>query len=306
MKIDYIEHKEINFRKWDECIRNSIQGNLYANSWYLDIISENWDALVLNDYEAVMPLTQQKKYGIQYLIQPFFAQQLGVYSSRNLNPELVTAFLNAIPSKFKYININLNKFNSVTDIKFDVKRNHNFELDLIYPYEQIAKKYSENTRRNISKAKKEGLQMHSNTCSVKELMHLIKNNVAGKVENLPSQKYNDIQKIISLSIQQSSGEIISVYNANNSILAAVFFIYSHNKAIYLFAASNEEGKEKRAMFFLVDEFIKKYAERNITLDFEGSNIEGLARFYRSFGANDCEYLTVKKNNLPFPLKLLKK
>ena len=306
MKIDYIKHNRINFRKWDDCIRHSVHGNFYVNSWYLDIISENWDALVLNDYEAVMPLTHQKKYGIQYLIQPFFAQQLGVFSSKPMTPGMVVEFINSIPSKYKYININLNKFNTFSNSEFEIKRNHNFELDLIFSYEQIAQKYSENTKRNISKAKNSGLKVHSNVCSVKDLIYLIKNNVAGKVENLPESKYDNIQKIVSFSLQHSLGEILSVYSAENTLLAAVFFIFSHKKAIYLFAASNEEGKEKRAMFILIDEFIKKYSEKNLTLDFEGSNIEGLARFYKSFGAVDCEYVTIKKNRLPFPLKLLKK
>ena len=31
---------------------------------YLDIICENWDALILNDYEAVMPLPSYKKVWI--------------------------------------------------------------------------------------------------------------------------------------------------------------------------------------------------------------------------------------------------
>ena len=31
-----------------------------------------WDALVLDDYAAVMPLTWRRKYGTRYLYQPAF------------------------------------------------------------------------------------------------------------------------------------------------------------------------------------------------------------------------------------------
>lgn len=41
-------------------------------------MAKNWDALVLNDYEAVMPLTWNKKYGICYLYQPPFTACLGI------------------------------------------------------------------------------------------------------------------------------------------------------------------------------------------------------------------------------------
>ncbi len=306
MNIQYLPHKKINFKKWDDCIRNSINGNLYAFSWYLDIVSEKWDALILNDYETVMPLTHQKKLGISYLSQPFFSQQLGVFSSHSITSEIVSAFILAIPSKFKYININLNKYNSIPGIEPEQKKNHNFELDLILDHEQICRKYSENTRRNISKANQYKLKVLSNSCPVDELIKLIKNNIGVKVENLPLKKYSTIQKIVSTSLQNQWGEILSVYNAENHLLAAVFFLFSHKKAYYLFAASTEEGKEKRAMFLLIDEFIRKYSEKNMTLDFEGSNIEGLARFYQGFGATDCQYTTIKQNRLPFPLRLLKK
>jgi hypothetical protein len=62
-------------------IARSFNGIVYAYSWYLDIVSPGWDALVKDDYKSVMPLTWRKKYGIKYLYQPFFTQQLGVFSS---------------------------------------------------------------------------------------------------------------------------------------------------------------------------------------------------------------------------------
>jgi len=306
LKIEYIKHNKINFNKWDDCIRNSVNGNLYAFSWYLDIVSKNWDALIMNDYETVMPLTHSKKYGIKFLIQPFFTQQLGVFSVHCTTPEIVTAFINSIPNSFKYILINLNKYNQLSPLPANNKINHNFELDLIFSHDQLIHKYSENTRRNIAKTKENGLTVTSNACSVNDLVNLIKKNVGVKVENLPQNKYDDIRKIISFALQEHFGEIISVYSKENELLASVFFIFSHKKAVYLFAASTEEGKKKRAMFLLIDEFIKKYSEKNLILDFEGSNIEGLARFYQGFGATDCEYITIKKNRLPFPLKYLKK
>lgn len=306
MNIQYLPHKKINFRKWDDCIRNSINGNLYAFSWYLNIVSEGWDALILGDYETVMPITHQKKLGVSYILQPFFSQQLGVFSTQRITSEIVSEFIITIPSKFRYIQINLNKYNTISDLDFEQKKNHNFELDLILPYEQIIRKYSENTRRNISKAQQQKLKVLSNSCPVDEFIKLIKNNVGIKVENIPPEKYSNIQRIVSLSLQNQWGEMLSVNNNKNNLLAAVFFLFSHKKAYYLYAASTEEGKEKRAMFLLIDEFIRKYSEKNLILDFEGSNMKGLARFYQGFGSIDCEYITIKQNRLPFPLRLFKK
>jgi hypothetical protein len=239
-------------------------------------------------------------------MQPLFTQQLGVFSLRSFSSEIVSGFIASIPAKYKYIQINLNKYNFLSDKETEQKKNHNYELDLILPHEQTVKKYSENTRRNISKAIQNNLVARSNICLIDEFIKLIKNNIELKAENLSAEKYKSIEKILTISLQNKIGEIISVHNEKNVLQAAVFFIFSHKKGYYLFAASTEEGKQKRAMFLLVDEFIKKYSEKNLTLDFEGSNIEGLARFYKGFGAIDCQYLTIKQNRLPFPLRLLKK
>ena len=60
------------------------------------------------------------------------------------------------------------------------------------------------------------------------------------------------------------------------------------------------------MFLLLDSFIKENSQKNITLDFEGSNDENLARFYKGFGSKECVYLQLRRNRLPFLINWLKK
>ena len=68
--IHYLEHKDIDKAKWDATVVEC--GNIYARSWYLDIVHPGWEALVEDGYFAVMPLTGGKKFGVNYLYQPFF------------------------------------------------------------------------------------------------------------------------------------------------------------------------------------------------------------------------------------------
>src|ERR1700692_3437990 len=79
--IHYLKHNAIDKRRWDEAIDRAFNGMIYAKSWYLDIVSPQWDALVSDDYRAVMPLTWRRKFGVYYLYQPFFTQQLGVFTT---------------------------------------------------------------------------------------------------------------------------------------------------------------------------------------------------------------------------------
>src|ERR1051325_9907587 len=77
--VSYLQNANIDKVKWDKCIDTATNGLIYAYSFYLDTMAKNWDALVMNDYEAVMPITWNKKYGIYYVYQPAFTANLGVF-----------------------------------------------------------------------------------------------------------------------------------------------------------------------------------------------------------------------------------
>ena len=89
MEIHYLTYQQIIKTKWDACIDKADNGLIYAYSFYLDAMAKHWDALVMNDYEAVMPLTWNKKYSIHYLYQPPFTACLGVFG-KLLTAETVT------------------------------------------------------------------------------------------------------------------------------------------------------------------------------------------------------------------------
>ena len=308
MNITYLQHKDINKTKWDKCIKKAFNGIVYAFSWYLDIMCEEWEALIEGDYDSVFPLPAGEKYGINYLYQPFFTQQLGVFSTKKLDANKVHQFLKNIPAKYKYVDISLNTFNKISQgesLEFIKKRNITYELDLIVPYEKIFNNYSTNTKRNIKKADNNKLEIVKGLQPV-ELIKLFRTNLGKTIKKIKPAHYKKLIRIITISIRYNIGEIYAVYTAKNNLCAAAFFITSHNKSIFLFSGINKQGKQNSAMFLLIDEFIKKKSEKNRILDFEGSNIEGIARFYRSFGSKACEYLRIKQNKLPWYIKLLKK
>src|SRR5262245_52449819 len=103
--LQYLHRSEVDTIKWDQCINEAHNGLMYACSFFLDHMAGNWDALVLGDYEAVMPLPWRKKFGIYYLYQPFVTASLGVFSANAIDKELMETFLNSIPAKFKLIEI---------------------------------------------------------------------------------------------------------------------------------------------------------------------------------------------------------
>ena len=91
-----IKRKDLDVEKYDACIAASVQFRIYAFSWYLDICCTNWMVLVLNDYEAVMPIPYRKKYGIKYVYPPLWILELGLYSKKKSSIDSFLEVLKAI------------------------------------------------------------------------------------------------------------------------------------------------------------------------------------------------------------------
>ena len=106
--IRFLARAEIDLQKWDGLINNSFNSLPYALSWYLDAVAENWGALVLNDFEAAMPLVWLRKMGVKCLYQPYYCQQLGVFSFKPLKADVHRLFFKMANGRFPYININVN------------------------------------------------------------------------------------------------------------------------------------------------------------------------------------------------------
>ena len=51
---------------------------------FLDLLSPGWSALIGENYEWVLPVIANKKFGVSYLYQPPFTQQLGVYADQGV------------------------------------------------------------------------------------------------------------------------------------------------------------------------------------------------------------------------------
>lgn len=300
--IKYLRYEHIDKQKWDECISKSFNGVVYAYSWYLDVVCEEWEGLVEGDYERVFPVNFKKKAGINIIFQPFFTQQLGVFSKTELSPTVVNDFLFSIPAKYKVVDLNLNTHNKPDLPGFNYIPQVNHELDLIRDYESLQQNYSSNTRRNIKKAKTEGLTIVKGI-KPDEVIDLFRANRGADIKVLKEHNYQKLKRLIYTSIYKGIGSVYGVYTNENELCAGGVFLRSSKKVIFSFSGLSDSGRDKRAMFFLIDHFIREHANKHLTLDFDGSNDESLARFYKGFGSTRLEFTRISRNTLPAYLKI---
>jgi hypothetical protein len=303
--IKYLTHNNIDKKKWDDAISSSQNKFVYACSWYLDVVSPNWDALVLNDYEAIMPITHRKKYGFQYLFQPYFTQQLGTFSKQKITEKICCDFINAIPNQFRLIEININNHVKQLLNGFVIKENKNHELDLNSNYEKLYAAFSDSTKRNIKKAEKNGIAIDK-AGKIETVIQLFKKGKGQEIKSMKDAHYKTLNQLTNILSEKNAINIWIAKNASGKIIAGALFVQYFGRIIFLFSGNSEEGKEKGAMHYLINEIIKQYSGTPSLLDFEGSNDINLARFYKSFGSKESVYLQVRKNNLPKYIKWLKK
>ncbi len=291
MVIKQLKHSEIDKILWDEKIVSASNGVVYAMSWYLDVVSPSWEALVTEDYRFIMPLPVKSKLGIKYLTQPYFSQQLGLFSSDEITQSTYEKFVNAL--SFKHINIQMNSKN-VFDQPSE-KLRPNYILDLNIDYAEIKKLFKSNCVRNLKKSIKFGQEVHQDI-SIEEYLEFIVRNAG----NRPIVSLLNILKPLLTKAQEvGSLEIwVSKSLESNDILSGVVFMRWNNRAYYLVPASSDKGKVSQSMTFLIDRFISSNANSDLVLDFEGSALPGIARFYEGFGAIKEEYPVLIQSKLP--------
>ena len=303
VEINYLTYQQINKTKWDACIDKADNGLIYAYSIYLDAMAKHWDALVLGDYEAVMPLTWNKKYSIHYLYQPPFTACLGVFG-KLLTAETVNKFLNAVPSKFKYWDIYFNPGNLFKLTDFDLHQRMNYVLNLTNNYENLYTAYRENIQRNIKKSEQFQLSINKNI-AIADVIKLAKEQATGFAA-VADDDFNRFEKLFQLLYSKQKATSYGVYTKEGQLIASAVFFFSHGRAYYIMVGNHPNGKTLGASHALINAFIKDNAGEDLLLDFEGSDIPSLAFFYSSFGAVEEKYSAVKLNRLPAPIKWLKK
>lgn len=300
-EIRLIENTEIERVKWNRCVVSSSVPQIYARAEYLDLVSPDWAGLIFGDYQFVMPLNIQRKLKMKFLLQPLFAQQHGIFPDPPL--DIQTSFLKYIHKNYQYVAIHLNASHIPAFPKeFEVTERKNLILNLKPGYDKIRMNYSKHALRQIKKAESAKVTVVKGLQS-RDYIRL-KNEAGGKAVSQSSML--TLQKLIEYGHNSGTGFIYAAYSDLNTLCAAAFFLNNGQRVIYLNAASNAEGKENQAMYSIVDAFIKEHAGYALTLDFEGSSIEGVARFYEGFGAISETYYSLKLNRLPLPFRWFKK
>jgi len=312
LHIRHYKRQEIDTSRWDACVAQSANRLVYGFHFYLDAITGGqWDALVWEDYKAVMPLTWRRKWGITYLCQPAFTQQTGIFSPSPIDPETTDAFLKTAAQYYRFSEIYLNYGN-----QHPSPRTHE---NLIFPlhdsYPVLQSRYKKDLQRNLRLANATGLT-YTPDLDLDTAIEAYRSQYAGRHPAIRPADYTRFHKLCrSLQIagisasekpaDQSSQLILRAAVKDNQLCATALLIRDASRLYLLQSTTPPAGRKLEANHYLVDQLVREFAGAGLILDFEGSDLPGIAYFYANFGAIRQPYFFYRHNRLPWPWRLLK-
>lgn len=307
MPVQFVPYDQIDRQQWDDCILHATNGLIYARSFYLDQIAGNWDALILGDYEAVMPLVWRKKWGIEYLYQPSFVQQLGVFHKNTLGTDIMESFLEHAFERFSYADITINY--AMTDLflpaGITISERTNFILPMMVPYEQLYQQYHPDFTKSLRRLKKLELK-YAPTDDLENTISLYESLYADKIESVTDKDITGFKNICKQLADANNLVIREARTAENELLAVALLLKDEKRLYNIISCITAPGKKMEANYFLYDKIIEEFAGNGLILDLEGSDIKGVANFYKKFNPLNQPYLHLKQNDLHPVLKLFKK
>lgn len=286
--------------QWDACVSRHSNGLIYSRYEYLQHCCPGWHGMIAGDYEGVMALPLRKKFGIRYLYQPPFVQQLG-WIGNEAPAELVPTLLQFVSYGdvlFNFGNANLAKQTGGV-------QKTNLVIDLTQGYEAISASYKKDLVLNLAKAGRSHLRLEP-ADHISKTIQLYQQLYADRTPHVQQEDYRGFISLCSSLAATGNCFVRRVTDGSGRLAAAGLFLKDEKRVYNVMNSTTSEGRKLEANPFLIDAVIREFAGQPLLFDFEGSDLPGVKSFYEKFGAGNQPYYHWHFNRLPAPLRWLKR
>ena len=294
MPLRIISRDELDRERWENLLENSADARIYGLPKYLDILcGEDWAVVVDSAYNSGATLFPQKKFGIQYLFQPPFCQTSGIYSPEQLSAVDIGRFIQLLKTKFHSFSVCLIQSPADFPPGIEAGLRDNYTLALTETYNDISSRYSSGLKRKLKKGFEGSIaECSEDESALSDFLNLVKQFFPPLNGSLPSS-FN-IEKYIRATLQSKLARLLIAKSKDGNMVSGLLYLSWKDRLYLVLPVSSDEGRKSNAMHFVIDHLIHTNAESEITIDFEGSSIPGVARFYKSFGTELHRYHHIKK------------
>jgi len=287
--LKHLRRQDLDEDRWNATVAADPTALPYGFTWWLDAATNGqWQAFVIDDYRLVLPLPCRSFFGRFTQVQRApFTQQSGPFG--DLQKGDLTA-LTAALSRFRSAQLPLSERFTRAQLpsQLNFRPRTNLVLNLSPAYADIKGAYHRALKRKLRKYN--SVQLSS---SEPELIIDLYRESVGSKAGLKPRHYRRIRSLMEAALRHQAGLLIRADDPEEGLLAAGFFPFYRDRLINQFVASSPIGYQFEGMARLLDALVQAYRGPGRVLDFEGSDIPGVATFFRSFGPEEREYLMLE-------------
>ncbi len=304
MSLQILPSYKIDGLKWNNRVHESENGLIYSTTQFLNgMCGRQWLGLIWNNYEYVMAVPFRKKYGIRYVYQPAFTQQLGVVG--HFPPkEIIQQCIDALQVRFKYINYPFN-FAQQGCLQNEVyKTRTNYTVCLHEPAATLTQRLSAHFNKSLRRLQK--LDFKYMICTDFRFVIAQHRKINGAA--IGSYTTKDWQALTELCKHFANEKKLIVREVvlEGELVCACLLVQDAKRIYNLVSFVNAAGKKAEANYFLYYNLMAEFSGKQLLLDLEGSDVTGIANFYLKMHPQKEQYAVMHYNNLPAIMQLFKK
>lgn len=294
MNISFVDPVTAN--KWDELILNYPAFSFFHTSSWAKVLLETYQfkphylmAEEGSSLKVALPLMEVKSWltGNKAICLPF-SDYCEPLVSKGVNFKEILNLVIDYCKKLKLDYLEIRGGSEFLDNTLGSPCGYNHILDLTFSKEQLFKKFSSNTRRNIRKAIRNKVYFEINNSPSALEDFYIMNCYTRRKHRLPPQPLKFFKNLYDLVITKNKG-FISISKYNGKSIASAVFLLTGQKALFKYGASLLEYQNLRPNNLLMWESIKYIKDQGFSeLNFGRTELEniGLRRFKLGWGTEE--------------------
>lgn len=277
---------------------------LFYQYWWLNAVcgKNNWDVCIEKQDEkiiGILPYYTTKKSFFTVHKMPPLTQFLGPYLKypKNISAQKKlsfekTAISNLIDQIPKYHFFTQQLHSSITNWlpwywkRFSQTTKYTYILKDLTNLDTVFSSFKESLKRQIKKAKKQ-VSVYSSE-DIQLFYQTNKKSFERQNTTIP-YSFEFFQKIDAACKEHQARKIFFAKDEDGNTHAALYLIWDNHSAYYLAGGRDDSFRHSGAMSLLMWEAIKYSGSIAREFNFEGSMIEPIERFFRSFGATQTPY-----------------
>lgn len=276
--------------------------SIFEQPWWLEAIAPGaWDVIeVKHNEECVcrLPYVRMRKYGIRCIGTPGMSMFSGPWIRETggkavtylgYKKEVLTEMIDLLPKG---------------NISISLSPEHNYYLPFLWKGFKIVPRFTyriwdtsnlDNVWNNFDKSARKAIKKGNDMLKLRTdlpievLFDLEDKTYARQGRKNPTDK-DQLRRVYNACLEHDAGVLMCAVDDADRVHTATLYVYDDKTLYAIHGGSDPKLRESQADSYLIWKGLELASQRKLSFDFEGSSIEGIEKYFRSFGGEPVIYL----------------